>query len=247
VPELGYRRKLYFAHAYGYAGVVAQLLGTPEGRADLREWIDPKSATFRDSLRRPEKRSVLHELLHDLAFHDWEHQVTHWTIDSLQQFFEDHGVRFPKRLTKDSESNREKLTYLLEGPVARLADGAFHILFSDRSALLSFQQLLADIIRGLPVGDYDEFRETGILRRPKYIPAWLKCAVYHRDKGRCQLCHRDLTGVINPVSEAQIDHIWPLARSGSNDATNFQLLCARCNRRKAAENGVTSVEYYAYW
>lgn len=247
MPERGVRRKLYFAHAYGYAAAVAQLLRTPEGRADLTRWVDPKSATFRGSLRRPQKRSVLHELLHDLAFHEWEHQITHWYVDSLRQFFEDHGLRFPKRLTKDTEGNRDRLTHRLEEPVTRLADGAFHILFSDRSALLSFQQFLADMIRVLPIDEYDEFREPGILRRPSYIPVWLKSAVYHRDKGRCQLCHRDLTGIINPVSEAQIDHIWPLARSGSNDATNFQLLCGRCNRRKASGNGTTSVEYYAFW
>jgi hypothetical protein len=247
VSELGVRRKLYLAHAYGYAGAVALLLRTPEGRVDLTQWMDPRSATFRASLRRPQKRSILHELLHDLAFHDWDHEITHWYVDSLQQFFEDHGERFPKRLTKDTDGNREKLANRLEDPITRLVDGAFHILFSDRSALLSFQQLLADIIRGLPIADYDGFREPGILRRPSYLPAWLKRAVYHRDKGRCQLCHRDLTGVINPVSEAQIDHIWPLAKSGSNDVTNFQLLCARCNRRKAFKSGITSMEYYAYW
>nr|CAP47825.1 putative integron gene cassette protein [uncultured bacterium] len=227
MTQPGVRRKLYFAHAYGYAGAVAQLLRTPEGRADLSEWIDPNSATFRASLRRPEKQSVLHDLLYNLAFHDWEHQVCHWYIDSLERFVQDHGERFPSRLKNDTSGNRNKLTSRLEKTMVKLADGAFHILFGDRSALLSFHQMLAEIIAELPISEYGGFRGEGILKTPSYIPVWLKHAVYHRDKGRCQLCHRDLTGVINPVSEAQLDHIWPLARSGSNDATNFQLLCAR--------------------
>lgn len=245
--EPGVRRRLYFAHAYGYAGAVAQLLRFPEGRTDLTEWIDRGSPTFRASLRRPEQRSVLHDLLHDLAYFDWSHQITHWYIDSLKQFFQDHRERLPKRLHKDTDGNREKLARHLDKPLAKLADGAFHILFSDRCALLNFNQLLAGIIQELPFSEFPELREQGILRRPSYIPAWLKRAVYHRDKGRCQLCHRDLTGVVNPISNAQLDHMWPLARSGSNDATNFRLLCARCNLRKASGAGTTSEEYYAYW
>lgn len=247
VTETGARRRLYFAHAYGYAGAVAQLLRFPEGRSDLVQWIDASSPTFRLALRRPGKRSILHDLLQDLAHFDWEHQISHWYLDSLDQFFQDHGERIPRRLQKDTDGNRDKLATRLEKPLAKLADGAFHILFADRSALLRFNELLASVIRSLPVSQFPELRAQGLLRRPSYIPTWLKRAVFHRDKGRCQVCHRDLTGVINPVSNAQLDHIWPLGRSGSNDATNFQLLCSRCNTRKRASTGTTSEEYYAYW
>ena len=247
VTESGTRRKLHFAHAYGYAGAVAQLLRFPEGRGNLVQWIDTKSPTFRAALLRPEKRSVLHDLLYHLAHFDWDHEITHWYLNSLDRFFWDHGERIPEKLRRDTDGNRDKLSRRLEKPLAKLADAAFHLLFADRSALLGFNELLAGVIRQLPISQFPELRKPGIVRRPSYVPAWLKRAVYHRDKGRCQACHRDLTGVINPVSDAQVDHMWPLAQSGSNDATNFQLLCSSCNARKAAGRGITSEQYYAYW
>lgn len=247
VTETAARRRLYFANAYGYAGAVAQLLRSPEGRSDLVQWIDRNSPTFRSALRKPGKRSILHDLLHALAYSDWEHQTHHWDLNSLEQFFRDHGERIPRDLKKKTDGNYDTLLTRLEKPLAKLADSAFHILFADRSTLLAFNELLANVIRSLSVAQFPELRAQGLLRRPAYIPTWLKRAVFHRDKGRCQVCHRDLTGVINPISNAQLDHIWPLARSGSNDATNFQLLCSRCNARKYASTGTTSEEYYVYW
>ena len=241
------RRKLYFAHAYGYACAVAQRLRSSAGRAELVQFIDVTSPTFRWALKRPAKRSVLHELLYDLAQADWNHEVTHWRIDSLEQFFRDHSERVPKRLRAATDGNSDKLSSRLERPIEKLADAAFYVLFGDRSALLSFNEMLASVIQDLSVLEFPELQKAGTVRRPGYIPTWLKRAVYHRDKGRCQVCHRDLTGVVSPISEAHLDHIWPLARSGCNDATNFQLLCGRCNGRKAAGAGATSEEYYVYW
>ena len=244
---IGSRRRLYFAHAYGYAGAIAQLLQFPDGRKDLTQWIDESSPTFHSALRRPEKRTLLHDLLHALAYFELEHEVSHWYLKSLDQFFQDHGERIPRRLRRETAGNRDKLATRLERPLAKLVDGAFHILFADRSTLLKFNELLASIIKPLPLSEFPELRAQGLARRPSYIPVWLKRAVFQRDKGRCQLCHRDLTGVINPISDAQLDRIWPLARSGSNDATNFQLLCSRCNAHKRSQPGVPSDEYYPYW
>jgi len=36
------------------------------------------------------------------------------------------------------------------------------------------------------------------------------------------------------ISKLEIDHIVPLARGGSNDETNLQVLCARCNSSKGS-------------
>ena len=45
----------------------------------------------------------------------------------------------------------------------------------------------------------------------------------------CRRCRRDLR-----VTGYHVDHVMPLAKGGRNDRSNIQLLCPRCNLRKAA-------------
>lgn len=58
------------------------------------------------------------------------------------------------------------------------------------------------------------------------IPEEIQRAVWARDRHRCRNC-----GAPPPL---QIDHILPVSRGGSNDLSNLQLLCRRCNQRKGA-------------
>ena len=167
-------------------------------------------------------------------------------MDSLVHFFSDHDEEIPEQLRKDTDSNREKLAARLEIPIAKLVDGAFYILFGDRNSLLLFNKLISTQIQKLTPQDMPQMREIGILSRPNNIPKWLQNAVFHRDKGRCQLCQKDLSPRINPSVDPQFDHMWPLAKSGANDVTNFQLLCSVCNQKKNTD-AITSNEYYAYW
>jgi hypothetical protein len=51
-------------------------------------------------------------------------------------------------------------------------------------------------------------------------------AVWRRDQGRCTLCESN--------ENLEFDHIIPHSRGGSNTERNLQLLCAPCNRAKAA-------------
>jgi len=57
------------------------------------------------------------------------------------------------------------------------------------------------------------------------IPPEVRRYVLERDRHRCNRCgsEKDLT----------VDHIIPLAKGGSNDLSNFQTLCRRCNSRKS--------------
>ena len=63
-----YPKKLHFAHAYGYAAAIAQRLTSSEGQSELLEWLDPESLEFREAIGKPQKKSVLHQLIFDLAF-----------------------------------------------------------------------------------------------------------------------------------------------------------------------------------
>jgi hypothetical protein len=61
-------------------------------------------------------------------------------------------------------------------------------------------------------------------RRP--IPDDVKLLVWARDQARCVKC--------GATVELHFDHIIPLAKGGSDEASNIQLLCRRCNQSKGA-------------
>ena len=68
-------------------------------------------------------------------------------------------------------------------------------------------------------------------RQPRW-PAWALKAVTARDRGRCALCGSGIT--LELEASPHIDHIVALAKGGTNDLCNLQLLCDVCNRKKAA-------------
>jgi 5-methylcytosine-specific restriction endonuclease McrA len=47
---------------------------------------------------------------------------------------------------------------------------------------------------------------------------------------RCKLCRR-----IFPLDILEVDHIRPLAKGGSSNPANLQLLCPACNKKKGSK------------
>ncbi len=90
-------------------------------------------------------------------------------------------------------------------------------------------------------------KKNGVLKRCNYLNEWLKTAVYFRDKGQCQICGKDISGLFNTNNELQFDHIVPLAMGGNNDPTNFQLICENCNKKKGARNSETNNFMCTFW
>jgi 5-methylcytosine-specific restriction endonuclease McrA len=79
-------------------------------------------------------------------------------------------------------------------------------------------------------------------------PSWAQRAVFFRDRGRCVLCDKDLSGLTNLANSENYDHIVPLGRHGLNDVSNLQLLCAECNQiEKKDGHGRTSSEYQTWY
>lgn len=113
-----------------------------------------------------------------------------------------------------------------------LVDEVFHVFFHDLGFLQSFNELCARYIDGAGFGQ-ELLTQAGTLKRVP-IPAWVRRAIFHRDKGECRECKRSLAMVINRLETERYDHIVPLARFGANDVTNLQLLCEPCNLKKAA-------------
>ena len=123
-----------------------------------------------------------------------------------------------------------------ENALDELTDEVFHVLFNDVIFLQEFNKLCA---RYIETAFFDEdqlslVKKNGTLRRTA-IPAWVRKAIYHRDKAECRECKKSLAKTINQLDSERYDHIVPLARYGANDVTNLQLLCEPCNAKKSSE------------
>ncbi|PGK52188.1 HNH endonuclease [Priestia megaterium] len=131
-----------------------------------------------------------------------------------------------------------------------IVHSALQIVFLDRTFLHDFH---------LELSDFTEFYIQEIkFRFPKHVtekqrikrynfPKWLTNAVFHRDKGTCTNCGCDLTKLIRLQNTIHIDHIVPLELFGTNDASNFQLLCESCNTSKGARSTLTSSVGIPFW
>lgn len=105
----------------------------------------------------------------------------------------------------------------------------FHILFQNRKFLLNFNRFMVDALNGKS----DRIN----------VPMWVKNAVKYRDNGRCVMCSKDLTGLLETekIREKQFDHIVPLEKGGLNDVTNIQLMCQECNLKKGTETYTSEI------
>ena len=130
----------------------------------------------------------------------------------------------------------------------KLTDEVFHLLFANRAFLLRFNSALSECLSlggaSIPAS---ALAPNGRLRRQQFFPAWLRRAVFYRDQGRCVLCQRDFTGMVNPDYEMHYDHMVPLKLWGTNDPCNVQRLCADCNCTKSGAAAVTASRYVPWW
>jgi diadenosine tetraphosphate (Ap4A) HIT family hydrolase len=79
--------------------------------------------------------------------------------------------------------------------------------------------------------EYVEGRGAGIWGHRRlsegYVSGSIRYEVLKRAKHRCELC-----GAHEKQSALHIDHIIPRAKGGSDDLSNFQVLCMSCNTSK---------------
>jgi 5-methylcytosine-specific restriction endonuclease McrA len=67
---------------------------------------------------------------------------------------------------------------------------------------------------------------------------YFKVLKFRSQEGICVYCMAKMT-----IQNCHLDHKMPLARGGSDDPSNLQVLCARCNREKHSK----SHEEYLFW
>jgi hypothetical protein len=122
-----------------------------------------------------------------------------------------------------------------------IVHSAFQIVFRDKKFLLKFHKKLAEFVYYF-MDEIDERYSDNVtqndrIKRVSYYPKWLTDALFYRDMGTCSNpeCRCDLSNLIRSQNTIHIDHIIPLKKYGSNDASNFQLLCETCNTSKGAK------------
>lgn len=131
--------------------------------------------------------------------------------------------------------------------LATVSEAVFAILFCDKDFLFTFNKKVTDQIRKLKKDDYPQYLQgDGYLIR-KDTPKWLKDGVFYRDRGRCQECGTDLSVLFQNGNNANYDHIIPLRQGGSNDPTNFQLMCEHCNKAKNDRSMAYRNIIWPYW
>lgn len=109
-----------------------------------------------------------------------------------------------------------------------------YLLFQNRTFLMKFNIFLSDVVPGKS--------------QRKNIPTWVKRAVFYRDNGKCVICQKDLSGLIDVEEEyeKQFDHIVPLEDGGLNDISNIQLMCGCCNKKKGIQTYTSNVYRFLY-
>lgn len=221
------------------------------------EYFLPSREEINRILKSPSKWTLLHQFIQDRY---WESRILgfeHENNDSLdlviyeyqiilEGYAIDHDIYVDDNEYDEDIMNDavEKLRELI--PIKRIVHETFQLLFSDRGFLVEFNKLVAETVKSLKKAEYpDLLKKDGILYRKK-LPKWTQRGVFYRDRGRCIQCYKDLSGVMISGEEVHYDHIVPLAVGGTNDPSNFQLLCCKCNLSKSVKTFSTD-KYPVYW
>lgn len=194
---------------------------------------------FLAELVKPQKKTMLHHYIEDIHIEGFQYYLRKGFLnDMLPQIYEvleNIGIQFTEYDESDDyeEEYEDYIEKLFYSVTDEIVDATFSILFLDKRFLEKFNRQIAEIIVQLKKSDYpDLMKKDGVVKRCTYIPTWLKKGVFYRDRGRCQICGKDLTMLLGTSEKVHYDHIIPLDASGNNDPTNFQLTCETCNTSK---------------
>lgn len=153
--------------------------------------------------------------------------------------------------TNSRSGGKESSTLVVTQPkvyIQFLADQSFMAKYRVAASILSnklpkltfesvFTALVEDFIRRNEPVERHARRERAAASEPRgfqrlAIPVRTRDAVFARDRGRCTYVGSDGKRC-DETLRLHVDHIKPVARGGSNDASNLRLLCARHNRLQA--------------
>jgi hypothetical protein len=185
-----------------------------------------------------------------------EDAMAHYGIDvgSFEEWLSGVGKHFVDAEEDDLYDwfQNLRMSGWVEELACRMAREVFFVVFQNRTLLLNFNVLVAGYVEDVDVTQLEDeevaalFATSGRLARVS-PPRWVQRAVYHRERGHCALCHKDVSGTLSIGELLHYDHVVPLASGGLNDVTNIQLLCEDCNKKKSAGRPTTSTRYEPWY
>ena len=205
------------------------------------------------------KKTLLHEFI-ELIFMDGISYIIRKHFDQeaivyMKEWLDtlsisyDHIVPFGENDEgPDLDAYMDNLEQLFdEKALSKISQAVFAVLFADKNFLYRFNVKITEQILKLKKKDY-----PGSLQGDGYLiretpPQWLKDGVFHRDRGICQCCGTNLDRVFLLGDAANFDHIIPLRKGGTNDPTNYQLMCEHCNKSKKDRSSSFTNAIWPYW
>lgn len=233
------RMKKYFNITAGYSLVnsaIHQLYELYERFDYFEDFVNYSEDIFLLNIHKPNKYSLLHIFLENISYESLEEALTSIDpsemIEEINHFMNYTGIPTPNWFSDiDNPKYKNKLMKIAEKVAHNEAKAAFEILFRDKEFLLDFQLRIKKVVDNNLDKNLPLFNKNGNIKRAR-IPEWLKKAIFFRDKGKCQLCGKDISGLSNHYNELNYDHLLPLGAGGTNDSTNYILLCRECNQKK---------------
>jgi hypothetical protein len=246
---------LDFSLAYRFVELTQRCIDDPDAleNCDCKYgYLARDSGSFFNTIKKPCKTTLLHNFIEKVNYSNIPWETSHLDANDLINDYYDPilstGQAIPPWFNEDEIHNHSsELDQILKPVCKAAAESAFYILFGDRSFLFRFQKYVQQYVENLTPKKTKIMKKVGVIKRTNYIPNWLKQAIYFRDKGHCQICYKDITGLLTPINKRHFDHMLPLEKSGTNDPTNFQLLCETCNTSKGSKPLVSKPQYINYF
>jgi len=217
---------------------------------DFEQAIAIDSEFFRIALK-PAKWTLLHRFISHYLWEEWNYfrrKGGQEYITEAYKVLEHYNISIVTLENPDTPGHRDYILVQLSIAIEYIAHEVFCILYNDKDLRRIFGERTAKAFESTPASSHPDYlHSTGRMKRTGYWPAWLKEALVYRENGRCAKCSNNLTGVFDPTQKAEIDHIIPISNGGTNDPTNLQMLCGKCNKEKSNLSNMVGEYIYVPW
>ncbi|MEO3677390.1 HNH endonuclease [Rheinheimera sp. FR7-31] len=228
------------------------IINGSNGLSDVESFFEQEGVDFFNKAIKPNKVTLLHDFINESIYLETQYCIRKAfdeTIEDIYEILDLHQAEY-KRIYeyRGDEYNNYIMKKLGAYVLNQLSNEVFTLLFQDREVLKAFNECAAKYVRRIrKFTAQNYFERDGTFFRCNYWPKWLKDGLFYREKGHCAICCTDLTGLYSTGQELAIDHIVPLAKGGTNDPTNLQILCKHCNSAKGARSSNTKGWVSVYW